>query len=128
MFRDITAEDHPLIALDVAADPYHNQQPGFTQDVFADPQNKNVAFADENGEVVFWASFSREIRVRIQFREGASRDKVREAFKTYVPMFGLSFKQAGARAFLFDTKNKVLAFFLRRFGFRKTADEYRMGF
>lgn len=128
MFRDITEADYPAIIQDISTDPLHSQQPGFTPEVFADSQNKNVAFSDENGEVVFWASFSREIRVRIQFRDGVSKDKVRAAFSKYIPMFGASFKQAGARAFLFGTTNRALAFFLRRFGFRKASEEFRLEF
>jgi hypothetical protein len=125
MFRDITIDDLEPIAQDISTDPAHNQQPGVTPEVFLDPQAKNVAFTDDTGEVIFWASFSREVRVRIQFREGVDKDKVRAAFERYVPMFSDTFKAAGAKAFLFDSVSAPLIWFLRKFGFRKMNSEYR---
>ena len=113
---------------DIAHDPAHNQQPGFRPDIFMDPNTKSVAIQDESGEVIFWVNFSREVRVRIQFREGADKDKVREAFKQNIPLFAEAYRRAGCVAFLFDSVSAPLIWFLRQFGFRKATNEYRKGF
>lgn len=125
MFRDITIEDLGPIMQDIAVDPAHNQQPGFKPELFLDPATKSVAIQDENGEVIFWVNFSKEIRVRIQFREGVDKEKVREAFRTNLPIFAEAYKRAGCMAFLFDSVSAPLIWFLRQFGFRKASAEYR---
>ena len=125
LFRKITTDDFKTLMKDIQDDPAHNQQPGFNPELFMDPETQGVAFQDECGEVVFWANFSREIRVRIQFRKDVDKEKVREAFTKYIPLFAENFKRAGCKAFLFDSVSAPLIWFLRRFGFRKAASEYR---
>lgn len=128
MFRDINDKDLALILKDIATDPAHNQQPGFHPALFIDENAKNVAIQDENGEVIFWVSFLKEVRVRIQFREGVDKEKVREAFRQNIPIFAEAYSRAGAKAFLFDSVSAPLVWFLRRFGFRKATSEYRKEF
>jgi len=125
VFRDITNNDLIPLMNDITADPYHNQQPGFTPGIFMDEQSHNVAIQDEDGEVVFWVNFSREVRVRIQFREGVDKNKVRDAFTKNIPLFEDAFRRAGCKAFLFDSTSRALVWFLKRFGFTLSKNEYR---
>ena len=128
MFREIEEKDFERLSQEIALDPAHNQQPGFSPELFQDAMSKNVVFEDENGEPIFYANFTKEVRVRIQFVDGADKEKVRATFSQYIPQFAASFKAAGCKAFLFGSVSAPLIWFLRQFGFRKAASEYRKEF
>ena len=128
MFRGLEEKDLDRLSKEIALDPAHNQQPGFSPELFQDADSKSVVFEDESGDPICYMNFTKEVRVRIQFVDGVDREKVRVMFKQYIPTFSESFRLSGCRAFLFDSVSAPLVCFLRRFGFRKATSEYRKEF
>src|ERR1017187_4161032 len=98
MFREIEEKDYDRLSKEIALDPAHNQQPGFAPELFQDAAAKSVVFEDENGEPIFYASFTKEVRVRIQFVDGVDKENVRATFSQYIPMFAENFKRAGCKS------------------------------
>ena len=120
MYRKFTEQDVPLLKAAIECDPEHRlvkENQSFLPEIMLDPQNISLVFEDSEG-VVFYTCFRKEYRVDIQFRD-INRDRIRKCFAEYIPAFTKVLKQNGVTALTFTTNNRVLAFFLRRFGFIK---------
>jgi len=116
MFRKFELSDDAVLREEIAQDPVHGNDPAFTPEVFHDPRSQNLVFEDESVPVMF-VNLRREVRLTIQFCK-VDKDRIRKTFEQYIPTFAAAYKQAGCGAFVFTTKSKPLAWFLRRFGFR----------
>ena len=118
MYRKLTDADVDLLKEEITKDPVHSKDPTFNAGIFVDPDGQSIVFEDNEGPVMF-VNMRREIRLTIQFRESVSKERLRECFKKYIPIFAAASKKAGFSAFTYTTENKALAWFLRSFGFRK---------
>jgi hypothetical protein len=118
LYRKLTEEDIALLQEEIAKDPLHSQEKDFTPELFLDPRGQSVVFEDNEGVVMF-VKFRREIEVTIQFRKDITPQRTREIFERYIPIFSAAFKNAGYWAVTYETTNKALAWFLRKFGFHK---------
>ena len=120
----MTDNDLEMLKEEIANDPVHGKDPAFNAGVFVDPVGKSLVFEDNLGPVM-WVNMRKEIRFTIQFRNGIDPQRTRDIFNRYLPEFSSAFKAGGITAMMFTTTNRVLGYFLRRFGFKKSPDEYR---
>ena len=124
MYRLMTDNDLEMLKEEIANDPVHGKDPAFNEGIFLDPDGRSLVFEDNEG-VVMIVNLHKEIRLTIQFKNSVSKERLRECFRRYIPEFAAAHKKAGICAMTYTTENKVLAWFLRSFGFRK-AEVQRM--
>jgi hypothetical protein len=117
MYRKLTTEDYALLKAEILKDEVHGKDPAFTVEIFQNPDTRSVVFEDDRGPV-FYANLCKEMRVTIQFCDGVEKVRIRRMFEKHIPEFVAAFKKAGYAAFVYETKSKALAWFLRKFGFR----------
>jgi hypothetical protein len=119
MYRKFTEQDIPLLKAEIEKDPEHSlvkENQTFLPEIMMNSKNVSLVFEDSQG-VVFYTCFRRELLIDIQFCS-VDKERIRQCFKEYIPIFAENFKKAGYVTISFTTKNRVLAFFLRRFGFK----------
>jgi len=119
MYRKLMAEDYALLKAEILKDEVHSKDSAFSLDIFTNPDTRSIVFEDSKG-VVFYANLCKEMRITIQFCNGVEKERIRRIFEQHIPEFATAFKKAGYIAFVYETKSKVLSWFLRRFGFRST--------
>jgi hypothetical protein len=127
--RNIEEKDLAPIQEQIALDPVHSQDENFKPEIFRDTRLLGSIVAEDSQGPVMYASFSREIRVTIQFCDVDAR-RVREVFNHYIPKFAKEFQNKGFTGMTYvagigDTGTKptlisrALTMFLTTFGFRK---------
>jgi hypothetical protein len=116
MYRKLTPNDIEHLRAEIAKDPYHKDKKYFDKN-FTDDRGKTLVFEDNEG-VVFYATFKREIEITIQFCE-VDKKRIRNVFTTHMEEIADGFRKAGFTAMRYWTTNPALAWFLRRFGFKK---------
>jgi hypothetical protein len=116
MYRKLLPEDLDHLKAEISKDSYHKDMKDFDQN-FTDKRCKTLVFEDNQG-VVMYISFAREIVTTVQFCN-VERQRIRNIFETHLEEVADGFRKAGFISVNYWTNNRVLAFFLRRFGFRK---------
>lgn len=127
--RPIEEKDMARLKVEIALDPTHSQDENFKPEFFQDSRLLGSLVAEDSEGPVMYVAFSKEVRVTIQFCD-VDKDRIREVFNHYVPRFMEQFQQKGYTGATYtagigDTglrptlQSRALAWFLRRFGFRK---------
>jgi len=127
--RTITEKDFAPLKVQIALDPVHSQDETFKPEIFLDPRLLGSIVAEDSQGSVMYVSFSREIRVTIQFCDVDPR-RVKEVFAHYIPKFAKEFQSKGYTGMNYvagigDTGtrptliSRALTMFLTTFNFRK---------
>jgi hypothetical protein len=116
MYRKLTEQDLEHLKSEISKDPTHCAIPNFYEE-FIDPRGVSLVFEDNDGSVMY-VTFRREIRATIQFCD-VDKQRIRNIFQIHLEEFAINFKKVGYIAMNYVTANLGLAWFLRKFGFKK---------
>jgi hypothetical protein len=114
--RMITEDDRKTIAEQIARDPFHKDEPGFSADIFYQPGTVTWLFGDDDGDVLF-VNVRNLALTTIQFCD-VGEDRVRKVVNAAFPGFADGLKKAGASGIIYESECKRLIAFFRMLGFR----------
>jgi hypothetical protein len=128
--RKLTEADRPLLDKEIAADPWHGQDPAFTSDLFYAKGTVGIFYEDDQGPVFILngapepavGGVGTDVRVRIQFCR-VSLERIRACFNVQYPKYEARCIAGGIKGITFDSKSKGLILFFKRLGFREYKPE-----
>lgn len=122
MFRKLEESDRGELEKEIDIDPWHEGDASL-KELFYDPACVSMAVGDNEGEV-FYLSIAKEARIRIQFKSGVSKDRIKKALEEtngWLPKFS---REKGFKALVFDSVSDRLIWFMWKLGFRSKPDNY----
>jgi hypothetical protein len=109
--------DWDAIAAEIAKDPWHKDVEGFDPAIFVGPHTRTMVFGDDQGPIAY-VNIRNVALATIQFAD-VGKDRLRKGIEEAFPQFAEGLKKAGALGIIYESKNPVLIWFLRKFGFRQ---------
>jgi len=120
--RPLQEADLENLAKEISFEPEHNWM---TTKFFQSPNSKALVYEDENGPIMY-LRMSSCLRIHIQFCR-TDKDRIRKALIAGGASIIPKAKQNGYASVLYETANKSLAWFCRRYlGFRASPDEQQL--